>query len=263
MKVLDWCYTALIALGLVIDHFTSWPAFLRRSQRDQPSARRWLWSVWMTLLWTLVVGGIALWLLTDRAWLSLGMAVPQGWRLWGSGVLVVGFALQQVRTATRIARISGPKPKLRAQLGKLSIALPHSRDELRWFVTLSLTAGFCEEFLFRGYLIWAFTPLVGWWGAAALSLSVFAAAHAYQGKAGAIRSGLVGGFFTLLVAFSGSLVPAIVLHAVVDITSGVIAWLVLRDEPAQVVPNQLPDPTSPSVTPAAGAAGAPSVAADH
>ena len=28
-------------------------------------------------------------------------------------------------------------------------------------------------------------------------------------------------------------------------------------------PNQLPDPTSPSVTPAAGAAGAPSVAADH
>jgi endonuclease YncB( thermonuclease family) len=29
------------------------------------------------------------------------------------------------------------------------------------------------------------------------------------------------------------------------------------------LPNQLPDPTSPSVTPAAGAAGAPSVAADH
>jgi hypothetical protein len=28
-------------------------------------------------------------------------------------------------------------------------------------------------------------------------------------------------------------------------------------------PNQLPDPTSPSVTPAAGAGGAPSVAADH
>jgi len=32
---------------------------------------------------------------------------------------------------------------------------------------------------------------------------------------------------------------------------------------ADVVPNQLPDPASPSVTPAAGAAGAPSVAADH
>jgi len=30
-----------------------------------------------------------------------------------------------------------------------------------------------------------------------------------------------------------------------------------------ILPNQLPDPTSPSDTPAAGAAGAPSVAADH
>jgi len=98
---------------------------------------------------------------------------------------------------------------------------------------VSLTAGFCEEFLFRGYLIWAFEPLLGWWGAAALSLSLFSAAHVDQGKAGAIKSGLVGGFFTLLVAFSGSLVPAMVLHALVDIISGVIAWLVLRNEPAQ------------------------------
>jgi hypothetical protein len=123
---------------------------------------------------------------------------------------------------------------MRAQLGELSIALPHSSGELRWFVALSLTAGFCEEFLFRGYLIWALEPWLGWWGAAALSLSVFTASHAYQGKAGAIRSGLAGGVLTLLVALSNSLVPAIVLHAIVDIISGVIAWLVLRDEPARV-----------------------------
>ena len=31
----------------------------------------------------------------------------------------------------------------------------------------------------------------------------------------------------------------------------------------EIAPNQLPDPTSPSVTPPAGAGGAPSVAADH
>ena len=232
MTVSDWCYTVLIASGLLIDYFVSGPAFLRRSQLDQPSARMWLWSVWMTLLWALVVVGIALWLSNERAWLALGMAVPKGWRLWGSVILVVGFALHQVRTAAKIARISGLKPKLRAQLGRLSIMLPHSSAELRWFVAVSLTAGFCEEFIFRGYLIWAFEPLLGWWGAAALSLSVFAAAHAFQGKAGPIRSGLVGGVLTLLVALSGSLIPAIVLHAVADIMSGVIAWLVLREEPA-------------------------------
>lgn len=232
MTISDWCYIAWIAAGLVIDHF-SWPAFLRRSQRDQASARVWLWSVWMILQWAMVAVGITLWLSHERTWLALGMTLPRGWRLWASVILVGGYALQQVRTAARVARISGPKPRMRAQLGKLSIALPHTSDELRWFVALSLTAGFCEEFLFRGYLIWAFQPWLGWWGAAALSLLVFVTAHAYQGTAGVVRTGLIGGVFTLLVALSGSLVPAIVLHTLVDIMIGVIAWLVLRDAPAQ------------------------------
>jgi hypothetical protein len=40
--------------------------------------------------------------------------------------------------------------------------------------------------------------------------------------------------------------------------------IISRETPETVeTPNQLPDPTSPSVTPAAGAADAPSVAADH
>jgi hypothetical protein len=45
---------------------------------------------------------------------------------------------------------------------------------------------------------------------------------------------------------------------------GLVFEVVLGDSvPIGNVPNHLPDPTSPSVTPAAGAAGAPSVAADH
>ena len=234
MTISDWCYTALIASGFLIDHFVCWPAFLRRSQLDQPSARIWLYSIAMALLWTLVIVGIALWLSNGRTWPALGMTVPKGWRLWGSVILIVGITLHQARAVTKIARISGPKPKLRARIGKRSIALPHTSAELRWFVAVSLTAGFCEEFLFRGYLIWAFAPLLGWWGAAALSLSVFAAAHAYQGKAGVITSGFGGAVLTLLVAITGSLIPAIVLHALIDIISGVVAWLVLREEPVNI-----------------------------
>jgi membrane protease YdiL (CAAX protease family) len=117
------------------------------------------------------------------------------------------------------------------ELGELAKMLPHSQSELRWFVAPSLTAGFCEEFLFRGYLIWAFTPALGWWGAAVLSLLAFTAGHAYQGKSGALKAAFVGGLFTLFVLVCGSLIPAMVLHALIDASSGVIAWLVLRDEP--------------------------------
>jgi len=37
MTAADWCYTALITCGLLIDHFVSWPAFPRRSRLDQGS----------------------------------------------------------------------------------------------------------------------------------------------------------------------------------------------------------------------------------
>ncbi len=70
---------------------------------------------------------------------------------------------------------------VRKQIGPLVTLLPHTRPELGWFVGVSLTAGICEEFLFRGYFIWTFERWLGWWGAAALSIPFFAALHAYQG----------------------------------------------------------------------------------
>jgi uncharacterized protein len=231
MTAVDWCYSGSIALWLIVEHFFTWPAFLRRAQIDARSARRRLWVAWMILLWTLTVIGIAIWLWEKRAWAAPGLSVPQGWRLWGSVSLIAGFAVFQSLTAAKIARIAGPKPKLRAQLGELAKMLPHSQSELRWFIGASLTAGICEEFLFRGCVIWVFTPVLGWWGAAVLSLLAFTAGHAYQGRSGALKAALGGGFFTLFVLVSGSLIPAMVLHALIDAGSGVIAWLVLRDEP--------------------------------
>jgi uncharacterized protein len=105
---------------------------------------------------------------------------------------------------------------------------PRTRSEAGWWVALSMTAGFCEEFIFRGYLIWAFQSVLGLWVSAALSVVVFALAHSYQGVKGILGTGAVGLLFTVVVLASGSLWPAIVLHALVDIGQGLIAWLVLR-----------------------------------
>jgi membrane protease YdiL (CAAX protease family) len=231
MTTLDWCYTALIAASLFVDHFVSWPAFLRRAKIDAPSARLWLLRVIMAMLWALTLAGMGLWLVDGRAWQALGMTMPEGWPLWGSLIFMAAFTLVQTYNAMKIARTADPKAKLRAMYGELAIMLPHAGVELCWFFAVSLTAGFCEEFLFRGYLIWAFEPLLGWWGAAAVSLVMFTAAHLYQGRGGAIQAGILGAGFTLIVLLTGSLLPAIALHALIDASSGVIAWLVLRDEP--------------------------------
>jgi hypothetical protein len=105
---------------------------------------------------------------------------------------------------------------------------PHSTPELRRWVALSLSAGLCEEFVFRGYLIWAFQPLLGVWGAAALSVAAFAAVHSYQGAKGALAVGGLGAAFTVVTLAFGSLLPAIALHAIVDIGEGLVAWAVFR-----------------------------------
>ena len=97
--------------------------------------------------------------------------------------------------------------------GGCDAVLPHTRADLYWFGGVSLTAGFCEEFLFRGYFIWALARWLGWCGAATLSAVFFALWHAYQGWNGVLRTGIFGAFFTLVMAVFHSLWPAIALHA--------------------------------------------------
>src|SRR5256714_5228153 len=227
MTTPDLLYLSLIAILLLLDYFVLWPAFLRWSQVDPGRARLWLWSGWMIMLWSMVAAGVALWLFESRTWESLRLVVPHGWRLWGAEGVVLMLVITYGRTVVRIARSKGAK---RIKMGHPDVEklAPHTRSELTWWVAVSLSAGFCEEFVFRGYLIWAFQPLLGLWGAAAFSVVVFAAAHAYQGAKGILATGAVGTLLTLVVLISGSLLPAIALHVLTDIGTGLVAWLALR-----------------------------------
>ena len=105
-------------------------------------------------------------------------------------------------------------------------------------MALSVTAGVCEELLFRGLLIGMLAPWLGWWGAAALGVPLFGVLHAYQGRAGMVRTAIVGAALTGVVAATGSLLPAMALHALIDVGSGLVTWTVLREaeEPGEASP---------------------------
>lgn len=243
----DLLYVALFAVAMPLwDYLVSWPAFHCQLQADPARARKRLWTGAIGYLWALVAVGAALWIANDRSWTSLGFSVPGGWRLWVAVGLVLLLVVYNVQSAVAVARDSQARASLRRQIGKLAdVVGPHTRTELYWFAGVSLTAGFCEEFLFRGYFIWALAPWLGWWGAAALSVLIFASGHAYQGWNGALRTGIVGTSFTLVVAICGSLWPAIVLHVLVDLGSGILAWLALReghatDDMVEVAPQTEP-----------------------
>lgn len=236
--LLDLLYVALFAAILPLwDYLFSWPAFRRRSQADAARARRRAWAMNIPLAWALVAIGAALWLAQGRSWASFGFAAPEGWRLWASIGLVLLLAAYHAQAIASVTRSAETKASVRQQFtGELAGVLPHTHADMAWFAGVSLTAGFCEEFLFRGYFIWVFAPWLGWWGAAALSLLIFSVAHAYQGWSGVLRTGIVGALFTLTVAVFDSLWPAIALHFLLDLGMGFIAWLALRED----------DPSSPS-----------------
>jgi membrane protease YdiL (CAAX protease family) len=162
--------------------------------------------------------------------------MSEGWlrhrQLLSSIAVFLLVAVYQAHTAVALARSSDARASLRQQIGPLTTFIPHTRTELSWSGGVSLTAGFCEEFLYRGYFIWVLAPWLGWWGAAAVSLLFFAVSHIYQGWNGVLRTGIVGAFCTLVVAMFNSLWPAIALHALIDFSSGAMAWLALREGPA-------------------------------
>jgi membrane protease YdiL (CAAX protease family) len=111
---------------------------------------------------------------------------------------------------------------LRNQLHQLRLArllFPRSARAARWLVAVALTAGLCEELAYRLVVpIW--TLRVAWestWTPLVVSSLGFGLGHLYQGARGVILTALLGALFYMLVAWTGSLWPAIALHALVDL----------------------------------------------
>lgn len=101
--------------------------------------------------------------------------------------------------------------------------LPRTARDRTLFVGLSLTAGMAEEVIFRGFLIHVLDAVAPMTVALLLSSGAFGVAHAYQQPAGALRAALLGLLLAVPLALHGSIVPAIIAHAAIDLLSGL--WL--------------------------------------
>lgn len=149
---------------------------------------------------------------------------------FGTGLALLGCAalLYQARGYATREQL---RAQTRGQLGHVEPIMPRSRRELRWFYGLSLTAGLCEEVLFRGFLVAALTPALGFWGAALVATLAFGYGHIYQGGLfGFLRTASVGAVLMTIVYLSGSIWPAVLLHAVIDLVGGYIGFHCFKHE---------------------------------
>ena len=128
--------------------------------------------------------------------------------------------------------------------------MPRSDAEMRWFDRLAVTAGVCEELLYRGYLIWYLGTWLALVPAVLVAAVVFGFGHAYQGPRGVALTTMVGLFLSAIYLLTGSLVAGMVFHALMDLHAGRVARAAFaREEPeTDLVPAapQEPDAAPPS-----------------
>jgi|ERR1039458_1409429 membrane protease YdiL (CAAX protease family) len=127
-----------------------------------------------------------------------------------------------VAASVLIIQRSGPKTinRLRKQVRGFVELLPRSTQERRTFVAVAVTAGICEEIVYRGFGI----AYVKWLAPSASQLAViliigaaFGAAHVYQGPRNVVVTGILGALLTWLTLVTGTLLPAIAIHTAIDL----------------------------------------------
>lgn len=111
----------------------------------------------------------------------------------------------------------------------LKSVLPRTGAEMAVWVVMSLTAGFCEEVIFRGYFQRQFTALTRATAAGiVLQGIVFGAAHGYQGWKYMLLIAVYGIMFGLMASWRRSLRPGMIAHGVQDTLGGLLWRLLMR-----------------------------------
>jgi CAAX protease family protein len=107
--------------------------------------------------------------------------------------------------------------------------LPQSHLEVFLWILTSLTAGICEEIIFRGYFQKQF---IAWTGnvpaGILLSAAVFGAGHVYQSGKSAVIIAVYGLLFGILAEMRKSLRPGMMTHAWHDGFVGLVGRLIAK-----------------------------------
>ncbi len=200
--------------------------------RTDPGARRSFYVRLLILEWGLSLLAFVVWLSAPGVDAGqVGLRWPQQWPGPVTG-LVVALVLLFVVVSTRALRggallevaapVRRPGEGRHAEpAGHATLALlPRTAGERRLFTLVGITAGVCEEWLYRGFFLAVVSALAGGLPELALigiAAVAFGLAHAYQGAVGVLTTGVLGGVMAALYLGTGSLLLPVLLHAAIDL----------------------------------------------
>jgi membrane protease YdiL (CAAX protease family) len=226
-KVAPWLHTVLVlAIMLFISFYGS------GGRQQQEVARHGRLAGYLSIMiveWLVVA---LVWVSLRRQGVSLRELIGGKWQSFEKALLDFGIAagfwfvslivLAAAGYALGLAR--GNLEDIRRAFGFLA---PHTGVELLVWLAVCLTAGFCEEVIFRGLFQRQFAALTrSRWGGVLLQALLFGAAHGYQGVRRMAQIAVFGALFGILVLWRKSLRPGMIAHAWQDTITGLLLFLI-------------------------------------
>jgi membrane protease YdiL (CAAX protease family) len=229
---LDLLLLAVLAIGLPIEGRHAFHRLVAAVRAGRPHAKVRAYRATILIQWSLVIALVTGWTLSQRSWAALGLSAGSAGGalvgVIGVGVVAAFVVMQQESVA---ALSADRRDRARAGLGDVLQLLPSRPDERRWFNATAVTAGICEELLYRGFLMWYLAPL-GNWGAMLTSSAMFGFAHFYQGWRGILKTTAIGVVLAGVYLVTGTLWAPMIIHALLDLSAGAISRTLAQQLPS-------------------------------
>lgn len=184
-------------------------------------------------MWIITLILAFVWFFSGRPLYEIGFEFPQfNGNLWA--ILTLIFIVLYAIDAWSEMRNDAARQATKERLQEDVPFLPTNTLELQHFAILSLTAGFCEEVIFRGYFIQYFlsftgvSPL-GQFVAVALPGVIFALSHLYQGWKAVAKIMVLAIIFGYIFLETQSIWIVVILHFLVDFVGGYLAMKLFRE----------------------------------
>lgn len=225
--IVDHLLFALLLAVPLVEWKWSWPRYLAKLASGANDARLDHYRKLIAGEWIPTIGLILYWAFAGRSLGDLRLTGDTPLRL-GLGivyvVLLIGALVWQRR-----ALLSRPdrRARVRKALKFGEPLIPHTESERRIFWLVSATAGCCEEIFYRGFLTWYLSAWLGPVAAVLLASLIFGVGHVYLGVAQVPKTAMIGLILAIVVSLTGSLWPAMLLHAAVDWNSGEMGFKLL------------------------------------
>jgi membrane protease YdiL (CAAX protease family) len=228
----DHILVAVIVLLSPLVDLWLYPRFVRATAAGWPPARPLFYAFGILVQWSLAGCVLASWVYHGRDWNDLALPIRLALPLAVGLILATSYiGLLWTQRRPLFARPDSIAV-IRRAIGTGAPMMPRTPGERTGFMLLSITAGVCEELLYRGYLFWYGQLWMNPVSAFVATCVAFGAAHLYLGVKHFGRTAIIGAAFGLVVVVSGSLWPAIVMHVATDILAGDLGFRAFRDDVA-------------------------------